>query len=169
MCKDHAVCIFPTWWRYTPMKPLEAEMTVSLVIKGNFIGNFCKLRNYLTWFSQSRKRDRNNTDFKKYGKSKCLTRSKSELVKLTLSICSVPIPFLQQYLLKSFVHIPRWFHCSELPIPPAHLQYCTDTNMLVPDLNKAQWVTDTHLFRWILLCNWQREEKSLLLKGNQQQ
>lgn len=137
-------------------------------IKRKIIGNFSKLRNYLTLFSQSRKRDRNNTDFKKHRKPNCLKRSKSELVKLTLPTSNVP--FLEQYFLKSFVHTPRWFHYSlHLPIPPAHLQYCTDTNTLLLDLNKIHWVTDTHLFRQILLCNWQREEKSLLLKGNQQQ
>lgn len=169
MCKDHAVCIFPTWWRYQSTKPLEAETTVSFVINRKFTGNFWKLRNYLTWFSQSRKRDRNNTDFKKYRTSNCLTRSKSEFAKIDF-ICNVPISFLEQYFLRSFVHIPKWFDYSQhLPIPPAHLQDCTDTNTLVPDQNKTHWVTDTQLLRWILLCNQQREEKSLLLKGNQQQ
>lgn len=140
----------------------------NFVINRKIIGNFSKLRNYLTLFSQSRKRDRNNTEFKKYRKPNCLKRSKSELVKLTLSISNVP--FLEQYFLKSFVHTPKWLHFSlHLPIPPAHLQYCTETNILLPDPNKIHWVTDTPLFRRILLCNSQREEKNLLLKGNQQQ
>lgn len=152
--KDHAVSIFPTWWRYQSTKPLKAEMTVSFVINRKFrklTGDFWKLRNYPIWFSQSRKRDRNETDFKKYRKSNGLKRSKSELVKIDF-ICNVPISFLQQYFLRSFVHIPRWFHYSQhLLIPPAHLQDCTDTNTLVPDRNKTHWVTDTHPLRWILL------------------
>lgn len=115
------------------MKSLRAKMSAGFLIERNFIGNFCKLRNYLTQFRQSRKRDRNNINFKKYRKSNCLTRSKSELVKLTLSICNVAIAISQQYFLKSSAHVPRWFHYSHhLSIPPAHLQYSTDTNTLAP-------------------------------------